>query len=459
MERIGLTVWMGMSVRNLLHGKTLASLYKVFDLQIYSYHGDSLAGTFVDDFPRLSYNTIRNYRWSLPSIRANFLHVYARWSVYALWLKSQPETQKKWLRHHKEESPSKFYMNLLGGRLLLLMRQIFPKGDFLRDIAFSVPFKLNFSGLDALLLASIDHPKDQQALYSCKKSGLPVIVLAHSWDNLTSHGLFPVKPDRLLVWNDYMVEDAIKYHSLPCEIIDVVGAPYVETYRVLSERANPQHLRKRLMIPKENRIITYACNMNYVVPDELELIEFLLEEVREARFGAASLVVRLHPTDDRSSYYIERFDQSDFPICFDQPDSGFAAQNTPDVGGFDSILDFVELMKFSDVVVNVASTIALDAILFDTPVICPIFNFNLSPDAWNSAYALHYESSHYRRVVESGAVELPESSQSLSDAIISSINRPHALKINRHRFCDAMMPDLPTAQLIRHSVKRTLANC
>jgi len=458
MEKIGLTVWMGMSVRNLLHGKTLASLYKVFDLQIYSYHGEYLAHSFVDEYPRLSYKIIRNYRWSLPSVRANFLQMFGRWSIYALWLESQPVTQKKWLRHHKEKSPSKFYISLLGGRLLLLMRKIFPKRDLLRDLAFTVPFRINFSGLDALLLASIDHPKDQQALYTCKKSGLPVIVLAHSWDNLTSHGLFPVKPDRLLVWNHYMVDDAIRYHNFPREMIDVVGAPYVETYRALCGDADSRHLRERLMISEEDRIITYACNMNYVIPDELELINFLLQEVRKAKFGAATLVVRLHPTDDRSSSYIEQFNKSNLPIRFDQPDSGFAAQNTRDVGELTTILDFVELMKFSDVVINVASTITLDAILFDTPVICPIFNFSLPTDAWNSAYGMHYESSHFRRVVDSGAVELPTNAQSLSNAIIASMNNPSSRRANRFHCSDTMMPELPTGQLIKDSVKRTLAN-
>jgi hypothetical protein len=146
------------------------------------------------------------------------------------------------------------------------------------------------------------------------------------------------------------------------------------------------------------------------------------------------------------------------PVRFDHPDSGFAAQNTKSVGKYDSIQHFVELMKFSDVVINSASTTTLDAILFDTPAICPIFNFKVSADSWNSAYAHHYESSHFCRVVESGAVELPANVQELSDAITRSLSTPNQLQSKRDSFVEDMMPNLPTAQLIKEVIEKVLAN-
>ena len=187
--------------------------------------------------------------------------------------------------------------------------------------------------------------------------------------------------------------------------IDIVGVPQYETYRQIASVTNEDNFRGRLNIPFDTAVITYTASSDSMFPEEERFVEELLLAVSNGNCGKATLVLRIHPPDVRKEVYCEKYLHTDLPIRLDFPDSAFTAFNTWSIGVEASLVEFVELMQFSDVVVNLSSTIALDAILFDTPVICLNFNY-LPDDKWNAAHK-HHQCEHYRPIVESGAVEFP----------------------------------------------------
>ena len=127
--------------------------------------------------------------------------------------------------------------------------------------------------------------------------------------------------------------------------------------------------------------------------------------------------------------------------------------NAGSAGSRESTMKFVELMKFSNVVVNVASTITLDAILFDRPIICPKFSFYDRQKDWNSVNNV-YGSSHFQRVIDFNAVSLPLDVAQLYEEISTSIENPSFRSGERRKLAKQMMPDLPTSRLITQSVHR-----
>jgi len=96
-----------------------------------------------------------------------------------------------------------------------------------------------------------------------------------------------------------------------------------------------------------------------------------------------TLILRLHPTE-RYEEYIKRYEGAD-NVIIDMPSAIFAATTTKSIEHSNSdVLKFISLMKYSNVVINIASTVALDAIIFDTPVICVAYNTDSSFDLkWN----------------------------------------------------------------------------
>ena len=165
------------------------------------------------------------------------------------------------------------------------------------------------------------------------------------------------------------------------------------------------------------------------------------------------MVLRLHP-EERKDEYLRQFSK-DNRIHIDIPDDGFRATLTSDFGDKKSVYNFLELMKFSDVVINLASTITLDATLFDTPVICPTFNLKLPKNSWNAAENW-YHSSHFSEITKSGAVSLANNMSELIYEIDDILINPDRRQKERNELCEKMMPNLPTSELIEESIKQLL---
>jgi len=76
-------------------------------------------------------------------------------------------------------------------------------------------------GVDALVL---------DAIGAARRRGVPSLVLVHNWDNLSSKGVFPVRPDVLAVWGEQSAEHAARIHRFERDRVAVLGAPSLDPY-------------------------------------------------------------------------------------------------------------------------------------------------------------------------------------------------------------------------------------
>ena len=109
----------------------------------------------------------------------------------------------------------------------------------------------------------------------------------------------------------------------------------------------------------------------------------------------------------------------------------------------------------SDVIINLASTITLDAILFNIPVICPKFNLSLPKGNWNAAHQW-YTSSHFIHITESGAVSMPEQMDELVKDIQVYLENPAFKSKERQLLKEKMIPEFPTGELIAEAIKKAI---
>jgi len=447
-----MTVWMGMTVRNILYGATLERLCEKHEVTIVSNYEASLKETLKEH--QLSYERLKVPRWQFPSIQSVLIQWLYDWNYFALWQMKKPSTAEIIIQWERERRRFRYFFNFLGGLLVQALRKRTPDTDILRDIVYFFGAKEQLRKFDAILLSSTDLPKDQMIAYASHKNKVPLICLVHSWDNLPGRGLLATVPDKLLVWNKSMVKDAVELLGVPEEQVVVVGGPQYETYRRLSKLTNYGEFLKRLNIPSGTKIITYTAGVEWVYPEEQLLIEKLIREIDRGRFGNAILIIRLHPTDERTRVYRDHYGSTSLPVRLDEADAGFAAMNIGATGAPDSVANFVAIMQFSDVVLNVASTTTLDAILFDTPVVCPCFNFKIPDNAYNAVSKL-YNTHHYKEVTKSGAIHLPRSFTQLVSDIEEAILFPERRRNQRRELSEKLTPELPTSELILATIDQT----
>ena len=445
-----MTVWMGMTVRNVLYGQTVEALNKKFSVTILSNYADLLSKVLCQY--ELKYEKLRVPRWQFPSLQAVLIKRLYEWNYLALWQAKKPSTAEIIVQWEKENRPLRYFFNSFGALIVRLLRLKKRDSDILRNVVYFLAAQVQLRQFDVIFVSSTDNPKDQMITYACRKKKIPVICLAHSWDNLPGRGMLAAIPDKLLVWNKYMAVDAVNLLGVPENRIEIVGVPQYETYRRLSQSTNLDKFLTRLDIDPDTKVITYTAGVEWIYPDEERLIDDLLSEIENGKFGKAILVIRLHPTDKRSNYYRELYHLSSRSIRLDEADAGFAAMNMQAVGDRCSLSYFVELMQFSAVVLNIASTTTLDALLFDTPVVCPNFSYTIPKNAYNATPKL-YNTSHYKTVAQSGAISLPSSFEEMLVAIEEGISFPEKRRKERKILSDTLMPDLPTSELIVKAVE------
>ena len=75
-----------------------------------------------------------------------------------------------------------------------------------------------------------------------------------------------------------------------------------------------------------------------------------------------------------------------------------------------------DTLRHSDVIVNVASTIAIEAAIFDTPIVNISFDGE-APSEWVRSARRYYRFTHYTNITRHGAVRVAETPEVLTEQI------------------------------------------
>ncbi len=117
--------------------------------------------------------------------------------------------------------------------------------------------------------------------------GVPSVLQVWSWDNLSSKAALAEHPDRIVVWNDVMADEAVSLHGIPKDRVHVAGAANFDPFfREIETLGTPTHDE-----------LLYLGSSTNVVPDELPVFRRWLEAVRaDPGLASVPLAVRPHPS-------------------------------------------------------------------------------------------------------------------------------------------------------------------
>jgi hypothetical protein len=132
---------------------------------------------------------------------------------------------------------------------------------------------------------------------AAQASGIPSALLVYSWDNLSSKGLLHVAPDRLLVWNDIQVGEAVRLHGIHREAVVPTGAPRFDGFFARRPSLPRAELLRELGLDPSRPTILYLGSSSFVAPREREFVERWLAALRAAPapLSDSNVLVRPHP--------------------------------------------------------------------------------------------------------------------------------------------------------------------
>ena len=225
---------------------------------------------------------------------------------------------------------------------------------------------------DLVMLPDIVFPVDRIFIRAAKRAGYFTIGLVRSWDNLTSKGVVQILPDKLVVHNSTMKQEAIKLAKMPADDIYVSGPPQFD-WHFRPRNMDREAFMKSLNIPADRRLVLCAPFFNDYVKSSVNIINTLTDAIHDGRLPKnLHLIVRYRPTN--AEIPAGMLKPSDHYTITRPCEARFTVKNEQSpVEDYEHSQADVELLMnslaYSDVIINTISTLSVDAAAMQKPVI------------------------------------------------------------------------------------------
>lgn len=278
--------------------------------------------------------------------------------------------------------------------------------------------------IDLAVATRLFNTDEWQFLAAAQKKQIPTVAVISSWDNLYSYGYMPVKPDYVIVWNEIMKQEAIEKHAFSVDRVIVIGPPQFDLYFRLGELSPKTDYFARIGADPAKKLITFTTAD--ILTDQPCMAALIYETVVAGHVDR-QLLVRVHPQEDPTPYVDLR---RHLPcVILDIP-------GRPSIGAPDRIFsrdDFTDLaccMGYSDVVINVCSTITLDASAIGAPTVCYRSLTPYTDKVRMKRVIDAHDADHFAPLVDGGALLIADDEPALARIVDASLaDREYA----RHR--------------------------
>ena len=279
---------------------------------------------------------------------------------------------------------------------------------------------------DLLFATDVYTPEDVKMMSLAHRRGIKVIGMVRSWDNITSKTLLQYIPDFLVVTSDYIREEAIRYADMPPDKIFVSGVPHYDRYR--PEKCLPRgEFMEKYGFGQSDKLILLAT------PSDLYLKN---NPVTSAAIKAladvpAKILVRLPLVGKAEA------GDGDEPVNVVFDDPGMYPDFTQAHLTMEADRHLANCLNASDVVITWASTMIIDAAVFNKPII--LLGFDSSPRPYAESIIRFYDYEHHQPVLRGNAARLVKSPEELTYWVKKYLENPHmdeeGLKAVAGRYC------------------------
>ena len=147
---------------------------------------------------------------------------------------------------------------------------------------------------------------------AAQRQGIPTVAAIPSWDNLTTKGTLAWVPDRLLVWNGAMREEAVTFHQVPEYRVAVTGASVFDAWFDWTPSRTREEFCRQAGLPPAAPYVLYLGSSLFLAPAEVEFVERWVAALRSSadpRIAQLPVLIRPHPSNVRpwNSADLEQF--------------------------------------------------------------------------------------------------------------------------------------------------------
>jgi len=288
-------------------------------------------------------------------------------------------------------------------------------------------------------------------LYAAQQLQLPTSAFIFSWDNLASKGRMLGTFDYFLVWSHLMQSELLYFYPMvKKEKVKVVGTPQFEPYVMPKYKTTAEEFYEKFGLDTHLKTICYSCADVSIGSNDPIVIRSIANAIRNNSINTkVQFLVRTSPAEDDSRFKAIR---EEFPeLIWNVPQWILTREHHAEswsqrVPSEEDIKDLRSLLEYVDLNINMCSTMSLDFMLFDKPVINTVFG-NLENGLYNDQRFLDF--GHFKKVVDSKSVTIAKNEKEL----IEQINQALSNSKERTKERKAMI-DLQVSEPLEGTSKR-----
>ncbi|MCH9647233.1 MAG: hypothetical protein K0U98_03275 [Deltaproteobacteria bacterium] len=271
-----------------------------------------------------------------------------------------------------------------------------------------------------------------------KRMGIPTAGFIFSWDNLTSRSRIFPPYDHYLVWHENMRQQLLEiYPRVKAENVWTTGTPQFDFHLKSDLELSREELCQRVGLDANRPFVLYTTGISNHFFEEHRHVEEVIRILAELDLPhKPQLVVRTYvkgTSPEMLELSKRNLPDVVFPEVLWEP-----RWQTP---LFEDLALYSNLLRHATVGINAASTVSLELLLFDKPVM----NLDFDPPGSNLPWALGFERhirfDHYWPVAQSGAVMVARSVEDMRSMLYRGLSEPQGDSEIRRRFLHEMFGD------------------
>ena len=429
---IFITIFQGVEAKNILRTDIFKELISHADIRIVFF----VRTREKEDFYQKQFGHPRVFYEVVSKIEQSFWQRFFGSLKFKLINTSTIDWRHR-LAFEVHKSQIRFWVGWLLNRLLAhrFVRKICRSLDMLlvKDSTFAVFFD---KYRPAAVISA--HPFDDieaSLLKEAKRRKVKTFGLANSWDKITGRCALRVLPDKLIVYNDLVKKDAMDYADLPSGDIFVGGVPHYDQH-INQPKLSRSSFLEHIGGDPNKEVIFYAPLAKRFISSRWSMIDYLQLLIEKDVIKNAQLLVRFQPNDFVEMDEVEKRKN----IIFDIPGIRFSTHMLIGAGiDWDLSSEDIEMLTNSlyhcDVLVSYASSLCIDASIFNKPVININFELSTPLSTYRSPTEL-YKMTHYLNALKTGAIRLVNNKEEMVVWINKYLENPKLDEDNRKKLLE-----------------------
>lgn len=260
---------------------------------------------------------------------------------------------------------------------------------------------------------------DAEIARAARRHGARVVVVALSWDNITSKPYPSFLADYAVAWTEQMKRQLVAHVDFRSTQVVVGGVAHFDIYRRSDSGFDRDAVVRELGLDPAQPVVAVATKSPNTYLWNPDVVEVLARAVEDRKMPPCQIVVRVHPIHYRRDALGNLTYGKLLALYREQarryPFVGLSEPGVLDGSGL-FVMDAEEsqrtarLLRASDVVVNFFSTITIEAALLDKPVVNVCFEggkpmYPTKRTARNDIRSDAIED-HNQRIVDSGGTAI-----------------------------------------------------